>query len=147
MSSSTDEADKLQALRAQVELAANPAERVEATLKLAEKLWLSDPVTAKPLLEQVVAEADAAGRPKDRGRAAYMLGELLRRAGDLDGSARCAELVFKVADATGDRRQAGSILSAAYTSSAASHNPRLSASRSTWKYAGKSDLVRASGRH
>ena len=104
MSSSTDEADKLQALRAQVELAANPAERVEATLKLAEKLWLSDPVTAKPLLEQVVAEADAAGRPKDRGRAAYMLGELLRRAGDLDGSARCAELVFKVADATGDRR-------------------------------------------
>ncbi len=96
--------DKLQALRARVDSAATPAERVEATLAQAEALWLSDPVAAKPLLEQVLAEADAAGRLKDKGRAAYMLGEMLRRAGDLDGAARYAEMVFKVADATGDRR-------------------------------------------
>ena len=104
MSGATDTPDKLQVLRAQLAAATTPAERVEATLKLAEKLWLSDPVAAKPLLEQVVAEADAASQPKDRGRAAYMLGELLRRAGDLDGAARCAETVFKVADASDDRR-------------------------------------------
>ena len=96
--------DKLQQLRARVNSAVTPAERVEATLLLAEQLWLSDPVAARPLLEQVVAEADATGRVKDKGRAAYMLGELLRRDGDLDGAARCAETVFKVADATVDRR-------------------------------------------
>jgi len=77
---------------------------VEATLKLAEELWLSDPVEVRPLLERVVAEADAAGRPIAGGRAAYMLGELARRAGDLDEAARYAETVFKIADATGDRR-------------------------------------------
>jgi len=105
--------DKLQVLRDRIASAASPAERVEATLKLAEQLWLSDPVAAKPLLEQVVAEADAAGRPKDGGRAAYMLGELVRRAGDLDGAARYAEMVFKVADATGDRRVRASWLNLA----------------------------------
>jgi DNA-binding NtrC family response regulator/tetratricopeptide (TPR) repeat protein len=104
MSGTTDAPDKLQQLRERVNSAVTPAERVEATLELAEELWLSDPVTVRPLLEQVVAEADAAGRPSDCGRAAYMLGELLRRAGDLDGAARYAETVFKVADATGDRR-------------------------------------------
>jgi DNA-binding NtrC family response regulator/tetratricopeptide (TPR) repeat protein len=102
MSGASIPPDKLQQLRERVNSAATPAERVEAALLLAEELWLSDPVAAKPLLEQVLAEADAAGRTKDRGRAAYMLGELLRRAGDLDGAARCTETVFKVADATAD---------------------------------------------
>jgi DNA-binding NtrC family response regulator/tetratricopeptide (TPR) repeat protein len=96
--------DKLQELRARVDSAATPAERVEATFALANELWRSDPVTVRPLLEQVVAEADAAGRPIDGGRAAYMLGELSRRAGDLEGATRYAEIVFKVAEATGDRR-------------------------------------------
>jgi len=104
MRGATTPPDKLQQLRFRVDAAKTPAERVKATLALAEALWLSDPVAARPLLEQVLAEADAAGRPKDRGRAAYMLGEMLRRAGDLDGAARYAEIVFKVADASGDRR-------------------------------------------
>ncbi|HTW90620.1 MAG TPA: sigma 54-interacting transcriptional regulator [bacterium] len=104
MSGTTDAPDKVRALRAQLAAATTPAERVEAALLLAEALWLSDPVEARPLLEQVLAEADAAARLKEKGRAAYMLGELLRRAGDLDGAARCAETVFQVADATADRR-------------------------------------------
>jgi tetratricopeptide (TPR) repeat protein len=33
-----------------------------------------------------------------------MLGEMLGRAGDLNGAARCAETVFKMADATADAR-------------------------------------------
>jgi DNA-binding NtrC family response regulator/tetratricopeptide (TPR) repeat protein len=103
MSGATDEPERLQALRAQVESAATPAERVKAVLDLAGRLWLSDPVAACPLLEQVIADADAAGAPKDRLRAASMLGELLRRAGDLDGSARQADLILKAADVTGDR--------------------------------------------
>jgi DNA-binding NtrC family response regulator/tetratricopeptide (TPR) repeat protein len=103
MSGENTPTDKLQALRERIAAAATPAERIEATMSLAEETWLKDPVTVKPLLEQVVAEADAAGRPKDRGRAAYMLGELLRRAGDLDGAAHCAETVFCVAEATADR--------------------------------------------
>ncbi len=103
MSGETTPPDKLQQLRARVDSAASPAERVEAIMELAEEIWLRDPATVRPLLEQVVAEADAAGRPVDRGRAAHMLGEMLRRAGDLDGAARYAEIVFKVADATGDR--------------------------------------------
>jgi len=111
MSGATTPPDKLQALRERIASAATPAERVEATMALAEETWLSDPITVRPLLEQVVAEADAAGRPKARGRAAYMLGELLRRAGDLDGAARHAEMVFKVAVATGDRRLRGCGLS------------------------------------
>jgi transcriptional regulator with PAS, ATPase and Fis domain/tetratricopeptide (TPR) repeat protein len=104
MSGETNPPDKLQALRERVASASTPAERVEATMALAEEAWLKEPVTVKPLLEQVMAEADAAGRPKAHGRAAYMLGELLRRAGDLDGAARYAETVFTVADATGDLR-------------------------------------------
>ena len=104
MSGATTPPDKLQALRERIASAAAPAERVEATMALAEEIWLSDPVTVRPLLEQVVAEADAAGRPIEGGRAAYMLGELLRRAGDLDEAARYAEIVFKVAEATCDRR-------------------------------------------
>ncbi len=104
MSGSTTPPDKLRQLRARADSAATPAERVEATLQLGEALWLSDPVAARPLLEQVLAEADAAGRTTDKGRAAYMLGELLRRAGDLDGASRCADTVFKIADATADRR-------------------------------------------
>jgi DNA-binding NtrC family response regulator/tetratricopeptide (TPR) repeat protein len=104
MSDSSTSPDKLQALRERVESAKTPAERVEATLKLAEEIWLSDPVAVRPLLEQVVAEAEAAGRIKDKGRAAYMLGELLRRSGDLDGAGRYAETVFKVSYASGDLR-------------------------------------------
>jgi DNA-binding NtrC family response regulator/tetratricopeptide (TPR) repeat protein len=104
MSGENTPTDKLQALRERIAAATTPAERVEATLLLAEQLRLNDPVAAKPLLEQVVAEADAAGRVKDKGRAEYMLGELLRRAGDLDGAARHAEMVFKIADMTRDRR-------------------------------------------
>ena len=73
--------------RERVNSALTPAKRVEATLALGEELWLSDPVAARPLLEQVLADADAAGRASDGGRAAYMLGELLRRTGDLDGAA------------------------------------------------------------
>jgi DNA-binding NtrC family response regulator/tetratricopeptide (TPR) repeat protein len=96
--------DKLKQLRASVDSAATPAERVEAALALAEATWLTDPVTSRPLLEQVLAEADAAGRLKDKGRAAYMLGELSRRAGDLEGATRYAEIVFKVVNATADRR-------------------------------------------
>jgi two-component system, NtrC family, response regulator len=96
--------DKLQVLRDRIASASTPAERVEATLKLAEELWLSDPVAARPLLEQVVAEADAAGLLKENGRAAYVLGELLRRAGDLNGATRCAEIVFEIAEATNDLR-------------------------------------------
>jgi DNA-binding NtrC family response regulator/tetratricopeptide (TPR) repeat protein len=71
---------------------------------LADGLWLSDPAAAIPLLEQVVAEADAAGRPGDRRDAASRLSELLRRAGDLDGSARYAELIIKDSDTTGNRK-------------------------------------------
>jgi len=104
MSDANTPPDKLQQLHARVNSAVTPAERVEATLELAEELWLSDPVLVRPLLEQVVAEADAAGRIKDGARAAYMLGELLRRDGDLVGAARCTETVLKVADATADRR-------------------------------------------
>jgi DNA-binding NtrC family response regulator/tetratricopeptide (TPR) repeat protein len=104
MSGATDTPDELQSLRTQLDAAVTPAERVRVALLLAEELWLSDPVAAKPLLEQVLAEADAAGGAKDGGRAAYMLGELLRRDGDLDGAARCTETVFKVADATADGR-------------------------------------------
>jgi len=96
--------DRLRSLRERVTAATTPAERVEAALSLADQIWLSDPVTARPLLEQVVAEAEAAGRIKDKGRAAYVLGELMRRAGDLDGAARCAETVFRVAESTADRR-------------------------------------------
>jgi DNA-binding NtrC family response regulator/tetratricopeptide (TPR) repeat protein len=104
MSAPTTPPDKLKQLRERLDAAATPAERVEATFALANELWRSDPVTVRPLLEQVVAEADAAGRPIEGGRAACMLGELSRRAGDLEGAARCAETVFRVAEATGDRR-------------------------------------------
>jgi two-component system, NtrC family, response regulator len=94
--------DKLQALRDRMALASTPVERVKATLALAEELWLSDPVAAQPLLEQAMTEAEPAGQPKTCGRAAYMLGELLHRAGDIEGATRCVETVFRIADATSD---------------------------------------------
>ncbi len=59
MSGETIPPDKLQQLRARVDSAATPAERVEATFALANELWLKDPTTVRPILEQVVAEADA----------------------------------------------------------------------------------------
>ncbi|HTW92347.1 MAG TPA: sigma 54-interacting transcriptional regulator [bacterium] len=104
MSGATDSPDRLQALRAQVETATTPAERVKATLSLAEDLWLRDAAAAIPLLEQVAAEAEEAGEVKCGVRAASMLSELFRRAGDLDGSMRQADLVLSAADAIGDRR-------------------------------------------
>jgi hypothetical protein len=51
--------DKLQVLRDRIASASTPAERVEATPKLAEAIWLSDSVTVRSLLEQVMAEAGA----------------------------------------------------------------------------------------
>jgi hypothetical protein len=45
--------------------ATTPSERVKATLLLAEELWLAAPAEARPLLEQVVSGADAAGETKD----------------------------------------------------------------------------------
>jgi len=149
MSGTTDAPDKLQALRAQLAAATTPAERVEATLKLAEELWLKDPVTVRPLLEQVVAEADAAGRPSDRGRAAYMLGELARRAGDLDGAARHAETVLKVADATGDRRirASGLNLVGIMHEERREHQSALECFEEYLEISGKSGLGVANGRH
>jgi DNA-binding NtrC family response regulator/TolA-binding protein len=104
MSDTQTSPDKLQVLRDRIASAATPAERVEATMELAEETWLKDPAVVRPMLEQVVAEAESAGRPKDKGRAAYMLGELLRRAGDLNGATRCAEIVFEIAEANNDLR-------------------------------------------
>jgi DNA-binding NtrC family response regulator/tetratricopeptide (TPR) repeat protein len=96
--------DKLQALRDRLASAATPAERVKATLALAEELWLSDAAGARPLLEQVVAEADAAGVTDSRFGAAAILSELLRRAGDYDGGTRYAEMILNAGVASGDRR-------------------------------------------
>jgi len=96
--------DKLQVLRSRVASATTPAGRVKATLFLAEELWLSEPAAATPLLEQVVTEAEKVGETKDGARAASMLSELLRRAGDLDASARHAEAVIETAHITGDQR-------------------------------------------
>jgi DNA-binding NtrC family response regulator/tetratricopeptide (TPR) repeat protein len=104
MSDTDGTQDALQTLRECVALAATPAERVKAELQLADKLWLSDPTAATPLLEHVVAESGRTGQTADGGRAASILSEMLRRSGDLDASSRYAELVFKAADATGDRR-------------------------------------------
>ncbi|HTW91236.1 MAG TPA: sigma 54-interacting transcriptional regulator [bacterium] len=110
MSDKTGPNDKVQVLRAQLAEATTPAERVKAKLLLAEELWLCDPAGAKPVLEQVIAEADAAGVPRSGFRAASILSELLRRAGDLDGSGRYAALLLKDADATGDRKDRGCAL-------------------------------------
>jgi DNA-binding NtrC family response regulator/tetratricopeptide (TPR) repeat protein len=104
MSDTDGTQDALQTLRERVALAATPAERVKAELQLADKLWLRDPSAAKPFLEHVVAESGRTGQTADGGRAASILSEMLRRSGDLDASSRYAELVFKAADATGDRR-------------------------------------------
>ena len=104
MSGATDPSVKLRSLREGVAAAATPAERVKATMLLVEALWLSEPAAAIPLLERVIVEAEATGQKKPWGRAVTMLSELLRQAGDLDGSARYAELALKDADATGNRQ-------------------------------------------
>jgi transcriptional regulator with GAF, ATPase, and Fis domain/Tfp pilus assembly protein PilF len=104
MSDAITPPDKLEQLRARVDSATTPAGRVKATLFLAEELWLSEPAAATPLLEQVVTEAEKVGETKDGARAASMLSELLRRAGDLDASARHAEAVIETAHITGDQR-------------------------------------------
>jgi len=110
MSETEGASGKLRTLRERVASAKSPAEGVQAKLLLAEEIWLSEPTAAAPLLEQVVSEAREAGQIRDSGRAASMLSELLRRAGDLDGSMRYAELVFKDAELTGDRRGRASAL-------------------------------------
>ncbi len=104
MSNATGPSDKLQALRQRAAAATTPAERVKTTLLLAEALWLNAPADATPLLELVVTESEKNGQTSDGARAASMLSELRRRAGDLDASARYAELVLRAADATSDRR-------------------------------------------
>ncbi len=96
--------ERLEALRQKLAVATTPAERVKAMLLLAEQLWLSAPAEAEPLLEQVVAGAAVAGETRDGARAASMLSELRRRAGDLDASARYAGMVLDTASSTGDRR-------------------------------------------
>ena len=103
MSGASETPDKLQALRDGIASAATPPERVKATMDLARELSLSDPAAARPLLEQLVAEADAAGETKIWSDAMETLSTLLRRGGDLDGSARHAELLLRSAGATGDR--------------------------------------------
>ena len=104
MSDTASPSAKLEALRQQLAAAATPSERVKATLLLAEELWLTAPAEARPLLEQAVSGAEAAGETKDGARAASMLSELLRRAGDLNGSTRYAEVVLAAARTTGDQR-------------------------------------------
>jgi DNA-binding NtrC family response regulator/tetratricopeptide (TPR) repeat protein len=104
MSDTTSQNDELQKLREGVAAAATPAERVKATMLLVDEIWLSDPAAAVPLLERVVVDAEAAGEKKHWGRAVTMLSELLRQAGDLEGSARYAELTLRDADATGSRQ-------------------------------------------
>jgi DNA-binding NtrC family response regulator/tetratricopeptide (TPR) repeat protein len=96
--------EKLRGLRAQLESAASPAERAKSALQLAECLWLGKPGEATPLLEQAVVDAEKAGDTRVGARAASMLSELLRRAGDIEGSARYAEMVLRTADACGDLR-------------------------------------------
>jgi DNA-binding NtrC family response regulator/tetratricopeptide (TPR) repeat protein len=103
MSGEGENADKLQALRDRITSAATPSERLEAQMLLADELSLSDPVAAKPLLEQLIAEAGTAGETKAWADATNTLSDLLMRAGDLDGSARHAELLLRYAEATGDR--------------------------------------------
>jgi hypothetical protein len=103
MSGASTPPDKLQALRDGVAAAATPAERVKATMDLARELSFSDPAAARPLLEQLVAEADVAGETKVWAKATNILSELLLRAGDIDGGARHAELLLRSAEATGDR--------------------------------------------
>lgn len=110
MSDPTEAGQKLQALRAQVASAPTPAERAKAGMRLVEELWLSDPAAATPLLERLVGEAEAAGDRKTWGRAVTMLSELLRNAGDLEGSERYADLALKDADATGDLQGRGCAL-------------------------------------
>jgi DNA-binding NtrC family response regulator/tetratricopeptide (TPR) repeat protein len=104
MSQTTDAPGELQALNGLVASAATPGERAKARLELAEETWLKTPADAAPLLELALSDAREAGDPRCQARAASMLGELLRRSGDLDGSARYAELVLDAADAVGDRR-------------------------------------------
>jgi two-component system response regulator HydG len=96
--------DKPHVLRAQLAETVTPTERIKAALLLAEEIWLSDTAAAEPLLEQVVAASEKTGLIADGARAASMLSELLRRAGDRNASARYADMVLKAADATGDRR-------------------------------------------
>jgi tetratricopeptide (TPR) repeat protein len=104
MSGTTEAHQKLEALRAELASAATPAERVKAGMLLVEEIWLSDPAATIPLLERVVIDAEAAGTAKPWGRAVTMLSELLRNAGDLEGSERYAELALRDANATGDRK-------------------------------------------
>jgi hypothetical protein len=81
MSGEGESPDKLQALRDGIASAATPADRVRAKMLLADELRFRDPAAARPLLEQLVAEADAAAEKKAWSRASIMLSDLLQHAG------------------------------------------------------------------
>ncbi|HTW92105.1 MAG TPA: sigma 54-interacting transcriptional regulator [bacterium] len=104
MSGASEAPDKLQVLRERLEYAVTPAERVRARLALAEELALTDPAAARPLLEQVVEEAEEAGGAESRLSAAAVLSDLLRWAGDYDGSMRYADMMLRAGVATDDRQ-------------------------------------------
>ncbi len=103
MSGTTEANQQLAVLRAQVASAATPAQRVKATMRLVKEVSLTDPAAARPMLEQLAAEADAIRDRDVWGWCVSTLSDLLRRSGDLDGSMRYAELVMKHADAGGSR--------------------------------------------
>jgi tetratricopeptide (TPR) repeat protein len=73
-------------------------------MALAEKLWLTEPAQARPLLEQALADTATAGDTKARAKAASMLSELCRKSGDAAASERYCRDVFSAARALGDLR-------------------------------------------
>jgi len=104
MSIPSDVEKKAQTLRGQLASARTPDERLNLSLQLGEELWLSVPSEARPFLEQVLRDAPALGKHRKFARAASMLAEMSRRAGDLDAGARYAEQVLKAARETADPR-------------------------------------------
>ena len=69
MGGATDAPDELRVLRAQVESATTTAEHAAATYALAGYFAVRDPVAARPLLEQVIVQANEAGDQDLRIRA------------------------------------------------------------------------------
>jgi two-component system response regulator AtoC len=104
MSIPSDVEKKVQTLREQLASARTPDERLKLSLQLGEELWLSVPGEARPFLEQVLRDTPALGKHRTFARAASMLAEMSRRAGDLDASREYAEQVFKAARETADPR-------------------------------------------
>src|SRR5512138_1122791 len=107
MTGASEAPDKLQVLRERLASVVTPAERVKAMFALAEELSRSDAAGARMLLEQVIAEADGAGAAESRLDASAILSELLRWAGDYDGSRRYAEMLIEAGKAgAGGRNRA-----------------------------------------